>query len=137
MSAYLPFQTEFNDAECLVQALADNDVLSYKNVEVHEQAQSLIGYHSDVRPEKANIIIRRKDIGGSSNDIGFLKNEATGKYTAIISDFDKHKHGSPYMLGLKNAYNVARMKKEARRQGLKLKSDTVVNGKRVVKYLQV
>jgi len=29
------------------------------------------------------------------------------------------------------------MKKEARRQGLKLKSDTVVNGKRVVKYLQV
>jgi hypothetical protein len=137
MSAYLPFETEFMDQECLIKALAENTEISYTKVEVHEQPQNLVGYHGDMRQQKANIIIRRKDIGGSSNDIGFLKNEATGKYTAIISDFDKHKHGSPYMLGLKNAYNVARMKKEARRQGLKLKSDTVVNGKRVVKYLQV
>lgn len=136
MSAYLPFQTEFNDQECLLKALADNEVIKYSNVEVHETAKPLIGYHGDTRPEKANIIVRRKDIGGSSNDIGFLKDEKTGKYTAIISDFDKHKHDSKYMVGLKVAYASARMHKEARRQGLKIKSDKIVNGKRVVKYLQ-
>ena len=135
ISAYLPFETEFNDEQCLLAALADNDVRSYKNVEVHEQPQNLIGYHGDTRSQKANIIIRRSEIGGSSNDIGFLKN-ADGKYTAIISDFDKGTHNTKYMVGLKSAYAAARMHKEARRQGLKLKSDNVVNGKRVVKYLK-
>src|ERR1017187_9484929 len=118
MSAYLPFETTFNDQECLVKALADNDVISYKNVEVHEKAQHLIGYHADVRPEKANIIVRRKDIGGASNDIGFVKNEK-GNYVAIVSDFVKNKHNTQYMTGLKRSYAAARMHKEARRQGLK------------------
>jgi len=135
MSAFLPFETEFNDQDCLVKALAENDVIQYTNVEVHETPQNLYGYHGDMRPEKANIIVRRKDIGGSSNDIGFVKGE-NGKYTAIISDFDKGKHNDKYMTGLKRSYAAARMHKEARRQGLKLKSDTVVNGKRIVKYLQ-
>jgi hypothetical protein len=134
MSAYLPFETEFNDQECLVRALADNEVLKYSNVEVHEQPQNLVGYHGDTRQQKANIIVRRKDIGGASNDIGFLKGE-NGKFTAIISDFDKGKHNEKYITGLKRSYAAARMHKEARRQGLKLKSDNIVNGKRVVKYL--
>jgi uncharacterized protein DUF1257 len=134
MSAYLPFETEFNDQECLIKALADNEVIKYSNVEVHEQPQNLVGYHGDTRTQKANIIVRRKDIGGASNDIGFLKGE-NGKFTAIISDFDKGKHNATYMTGLKKSYAAARMHKEARRQGLKFKSDTMVNGKRVVKYL--
>ena len=135
MSAYLPFETEFNDRDCLVKALAENDVIQYTNVEVHETPQNLVGYHGDMRQQKAHIIVRRKDIGGASNDIGFLKGE-NGKFTAIISDFDKNKHNAHYMTGLKRSYAAARMHKEARRQGLKLKSDTMVNGKRVVKYLQ-
>ena len=135
MSAYLPFETEFNDQECLIKALADNSVVSYANVEVHEQPQNLVGYHGDMRSQKASIIVRRKEIGGWSNDIGFLKGE-NGKYTAIISDFDKGRHNDKYMTGLKVAYSSARMHKEAKRQGLKLKSDKIVNGKRVVKYLQ-
>src|ERR1700677_4681275 len=135
MSAFLPFETEFNDQDCLVKALAENDVIQYTNVEVHETPQNLYGYHGDMRPEKANIIVRRKDIGGASNDIGFVKGE-NGKYTAIISDFDKGRHNDKYMTGLKRSYAAARMHKEARRQGLKLKSDTVVNGKRIVKNLQ-
>jgi hypothetical protein len=134
MSAYLPFETEFNDQECLVKALADNEVLKYSNVEVHEQPQALVGYHGDTRTQKANIIVRRATIGGASNDIGFVKGE-NGKFTAIISDFDKGRHNDKYMTGLKVAYAGARMHKEAKRQGLKLHSDRVVNGKRVVKYL--
>ena len=135
MSAYLPFETEFNDEQCLVKALAENDVIQYTNVEVHETPQNLVGYHGDMRQQKAHIIVRRKDIGGASNDIGFLKGE-NGKFTAIISDFDKNKHNAQYMTGLKRSYAAARMHKEARRQGLKLKSDTMVNGKRIVRYLQ-
>ncbi len=137
MSAYLPFQTEFNDEQCLVQALAENTERSYKNVEVHQTPQHLVGYHGDTRSQVANIIVRRSEIGGASNDIGFLKDEKTGKYTAIISDFDKGRHNDKYMVGLKSAYAAARMHKEAKRQGLKLKSDQIVNGKRVVKYLKV
>jgi len=134
LSAYLPFETEFNDQECLVKALAENTEHQYTNVEIHEQPQNLYGYHGDMRPQKANIIVRRKDIGGASNDIGFAKGE-NGNYVAIVSDFDKLKHNDKYMVGLKSAYAAARMHKEAKHQGLKLKSDTVVNGKRVVKYL--
>jgi len=134
MSAYLPFETQFNDQDCLLKALADNEVIAYKDVEVHENPQHLTGYHGDTRPEVANIIVRRKNIGGSSNDIGFVKNEK-GNFVAIVSDFDKGRHNDKYMTGLKVAYASARMHKEARRQGLKLKSDQIVNGKRVVKYL--
>jgi hypothetical protein len=132
MSAYSPFETEFNDQECLIKALAE---VGYKNVEIHEQAKHLVGYHGDTRPEVANIIVRRKEIGGASNDIGFVK-KADGKFTAIISDFDRGRHNDKWMTGLKTKYAEGRMVKEARRQGLVLKSRNIVNGKIVVKYLK-
>jgi hypothetical protein len=132
ISAYAPFETEYNDQECLVAALAEN---GYPEVEVHENAQPLIGYHGDTRVEVANIIVRRKNIGSSSNDIGFVKG-TDGKYKAIISDFDRGKHNAKWLVGLKVAYTDKRMAKEAKRQGLKLKSRAVVNGKLVVRYLQ-
>ncbi len=133
MSAYLPFETEYKDQECLVAALAEN---GYKIVEQHETAQHLIGYHSDTRPEVANIIIRRAQIGGSSNDIGFVKDATTGKFKAIISDFDKGRHNTKWLTGLKVAYNDKLTTKEAKRQGLKLKSRNIVNGKLIMKYIQ-
>jgi len=65
MSAYTNQVTKFKDEACLVKALADN---GYTQVEVHEQAQTLIDYHGKPRPQKANVIIRRIFIGGPSND---------------------------------------------------------------------
>lgn len=132
MSAYSPFETEFNDQECLVKALTD---VGYKKVEIHETPKHLIGYHGDTRPEVANIIVRRSEIGGASNDIGFVKSP-DGKYAAIISDFDRSRHNSKWMTGLKTQYADHRMTKEAKRQGLILKSRNVVNGKIVVRYLK-
>jgi hypothetical protein len=134
MSAYSPFETEYNDQECLVAALAEN---GYKNVEIHETPVHLVGYHGDTRPEVANIIVRRKEIGGASNDIGFVKDESTGNYKAIISDFDRGKHNDKWLTGLKVAYTDKRQAKEARRQGLVLKSRSVRNGKMVVEYLKL
>ena len=125
--------TEYNDQECLLAALAE---AGYKTVEVHAEAQQLTGYHGDLRPERANIIIRRQHIGSASNDIGFVKGE-NGKYTAIISDFDKGKHDEKWLTGLKKKYAEKRAAKEAKKRGLVLKSRRVVNGKTVVTYLQL
>lgn len=134
ISAYSPFATEFNDQECLVAALAET---GYKEVEIHEQPTNLIGYYGDTRPEVANIIVRRREIGRASNDIGFVKDETTGNYKAIISDYDRGHHNDKWLTGLKVVYTDKRMAKEARRQGLVLKSRQVINGKIVAKYLKV
>ena len=131
MSAYATLETVYKDRECLVQALAD---MGYKDVEVHDEAQNLVGYHGDTRAEKANVIVRRKFVGSAANDIGFVKDE-TGRYKAIISKFDSGKHNTKWLNGLKASFAEHRTAKEARRLGVKLKSRTVINGKLVIKYL--
>jgi len=95
----------------------------------------LIGYHSDTRPEVANIVIRRSEIGSASNDIGFAKN-ADGTYTAIISDYDSHQHNGKWMTAVKASYATKRFEKSAQEQGLKFLSREKVNGKMVTKYLK-
>jgi uncharacterized protein DUF1257 len=132
MSAYASLETQYKDRECLVAALGD---MGYKDVEVHEDAQNLVGYHGDTRAEKANIIVRRKFVGQAANDVGFVKTPA-GTYSAIISQFDSGKHNTKWLDGLKKNYTERVVVKEARRQGLKLHSRTVLNGKIVVKYLK-
>jgi Protein of unknown function (DUF1257) len=126
-------QTEYNDEECLVAALKE---AGYANIEIHVEAQPLIGYHGDTRAEKAHIIIRRQHVGNASNDIGFVKGE-NGKYTAIISDFDKGKHNEKWLTGLKKAYVEKRIAKESKKRGLVLKSRKIVNGKLEIRYLKM
>ena len=131
MSAYASLETQYKDRECLVAALGD---MGYTNVEVHDEAQSLVGYHGDTRAQKANIIVRRKFVGQAANDIGWeLQN---GSYVQHISQYDSGKHNTKWLDGLKKNYTERVVVKEARRQGLKLHSRTVVNGKVVVKYLK-
>jgi len=136
MSAYAPVKTEFNDKECLLAALADNEVRSYKNVEVHEKPVNLVGFHGDLRQQTAEIVIRRKDIDSASNDIGFAKAE-DGTYTAIISDYDSHQHNGKWMTAVKASYATKRFEKTAQGMGLKFLSREKVNGKMVTKYLKV
>ena len=47
--------------------------------EVHIEPQHLQGYQGDNRAQKAHIIVRRKYVGGSSNDLGFLYDEKKKK----------------------------------------------------------
>ncbi len=61
--------------------------MGYTNIEVHEEAKNLYGYQGDKRKQKAHIIIRKKYVGSSSNDIGFLKKD--GKYLTIASAYDR------------------------------------------------
>ena len=132
MSKYATLEAQYKDRECLIAALAE---MGYKTVEVQDEAVNLYGYHGDLRPEKANVIVRRQYIGCAANDIGFIKN-ADGTYSAIISEYDQGKHNSQWLSDLKKHYSEKVVAKEANRQGLKLLSRTYVNGKLVVKYLK-
>ena len=131
MSKYNRQRSQYNDRDCLVAAL--NEV-GYTDVEVYDESVSLYGYRGDVRPEKANVIVRRKHISTAANDLGFVR-ESDGTYSAIVSDYDRHKHGAEWMTGLKVAYTEKRLIKHAASKGLKYLGKKVVNNKVQIKWL--
>ena len=133
MSKYNRQKSQYNDAQCLVAALNE---MGYSEVEVHEQAVSLVGYHGDTRPEKANIIVRRNHVGLVANDLGFVR-ESDGTLSCIVSDYDSHKHGVEWMTGLKKAYTEKRLIKHAAKNGLKYLGKEVVKGRVQLKWLDV
>lgn len=131
MSKYNRQKSTYNDRDCLVEALHE---MGYADVEIHDDAVNLIGYHADTRPEKANVIVRRKHIGTAANDLGFVK-EADGTYSAIVSDYDSRKHGAVWMTGLKKAYTEKRLIKHAAKNGLKYLGKKVVQGRTQIQWL--
>lgn len=91
MSHYTLVETEFKDKECLVKALGK---VGYSEVEIHDgEGKNLYGYRGDMRPEKANVIVRREHVGRAANDLGFVWNHGKRCFTAIISEYDtRSKH---------------------------------------------
>ena len=69
MSKYEVTATELRDVRHLVAALAE---LGYQ-AEVHAEGAALVGYEGRERPERAHVIVRRRQIGAASNDIGFAR----------------------------------------------------------------
>ncbi len=100
MSHYTVLRTQFVDADALVKALAD---LGFPHVEIHEKPKHLRGWLGGVRVNSAEIIIRRKDVGKASNDIGF-KRQTDGTYTAIISEFDRRRFSEAWLAQLAQRY---------------------------------
>ena len=131
MSKYNRQKSQYNDRDCLVAALNE---MGYTDVEVHDEAVNLIGYHGDVRPERAHIIVRRRYIDTAANDLGFVR-EADGTYSAIVSDYDSRKHGAAWMTGLKKAYTEKRLIKHAASKGLKYLGKKVVNNKVQIQWM--
>jgi Protein of unknown function (DUF1257) len=131
MSRYNTIATEYKDSECLVEALGD---MGYHDVEVHEEATNLYGYHGDMRQQKAHVIVRRKHISQSANDLGFLRN-ADGSYSQIVSDFDRGKHDAKWNVALKVAYGDRGAMKVARKKGFKFLGKVVENGKTRLKFM--
>jgi len=127
MSHFTVLKTQIKDLGALVKALAD---MGFKNVEVHETPQHLYGYQGDVRPQTAEVIIRRKFISPLSNDIGFKRRE-DGTFDAIISDYDRAKYSQEWLnrLTQRYAYHVARAKLEE--QGFELASEEVQEDGRI------
>ncbi|BAY82597.1 hypothetical protein NIES267_20800 [Calothrix parasitica NIES-267] len=122
MSHFTSIKTQIKDRDALVKAL--NDV-GLKNLEVHETPQGLYGYQGDVRPETAEIIIRRKDVGSSSNDIGF-KLQDDGQYQAIISEYDRHRYNEQWLGKVMQRYGYYTLKASAEEHGFTIEEDEVM-----------
>jgi len=100
MSAYTVIQTQLMSPAYLVKALRD---LGFTEVEQHATPQPLVGYFNKTRDQLAEVIIRRKYVGNASNDIGFVRGR-DGKFTAIISEFDRDKYGDTWLMHLNQRY---------------------------------
>jgi len=97
MSEFVECKTKIKDRKALIDALIAIG-FAESEIEIDEEAVHLYGYQGDRREQKANVIIRKKNVGGSSNDIGFIKKD-DGTYEAIISEFDRRsagKHAQKY-----------------------------------------
>ena len=84
MSKYEVLRTVLSEERFLVEALRE---LGY-SPDVSHEGMSLYGYLGDERPEKAHIVIRRRQLDSASNDIGFAR-DANGVYRALISEYDR------------------------------------------------
>ena len=84
MSAYVSVETAYKDQACLVAALRE---MGY-DAEVHVEAVPLVGYHGDLRPQRAHVVIPRIQLGCAANDVGFERG-ADGSFKAHISQYDR------------------------------------------------
>ncbi len=118
MSHYCQIETQFNDQQALIEALTSIEGgWRLDQIEIHQTPQNLYGYHGDEREEKANIIIRRKHISTSANDVGFALQD-DGSYKAIISEYDQRSRCNPaFMTRLKTEYACAAVEKQAKQRG--------------------
>lgn len=117
MSHFATIKTQFTEDKALLKALSD---LGLCNVEHHERPQSLFGYQGDIRPEAAEIVIRRKFVGTLSNDIGF-KRGTDGAFAAIISEYDSNKYSQVWLQRLLQRYAYhATVQKLVEEQGFSL-----------------
>ncbi len=101
MSKYLQFgDVVFKDRRLLLAALAD---LGYTEVEEGETL-ALYGYQGDRRVETAEIVVRRRYVGSSSNDLGFARTPQG--FIPIVSEYDQRVlHGGQFLVKLRMAYH--------------------------------
>lgn len=127
MSHFTRVRTTLRDPELLVKALA---TAGFTTVEVHDSPQTLYGYQGDARPERAEVIIRRRHVGRLSNDIGFRRRE-DGSFEAIISEYDRRRHDQQWLTKVARAYGHAAALRYAEDNGYEVDSDEVAeNGER-------
>lgn len=117
MSHFTTIKTQVTEDKALLKALSD---LGFCNVEHHECPQRLYGYQGDIRPEAAEIVIRRQFVGTASNDIGF-KRGSDGTFAAIISEFDRNMYSQAWLEKLLQRYAYhATVQKLVEEQGFSL-----------------
>lgn len=119
MSHFTRVRTRLRDPEVLTEALA---AVGHPQVELHKEPQTLYGYQGDARPERAELIVRRKHIGSASNDIGFARQE-DGTYEAIISEYDRRKYDEAWLSKLTHAYSHAATLRYAATHGYVVATD--------------
>jgi hypothetical protein len=130
VSKYLEMTTALTDERYLVEALQE---LGYAP-EVCREGKPLTGYLGDERAERAQIIIRRRQLDSASNDIGFAR-DGSGVYRAIISEYDRGIAFDDAWLGrVSQAYKERQTMAVAKAKGYIFKGREVINtpqGKKV------
>ena len=129
MSHFVKIVTMIKDRTALIKALERMGFAG--KLEVNEGPVALYGYKGDIRSERAHIVIRRKHVGGSSNDIGFERMN-DGRYAAHISEFDQgtgsysgHEgtYGKTWQGKLLSYYGVEKAKMEFKAKGMSYTED--------------
>ncbi|TYB45635.1 DUF1257 domain-containing protein [Actinomadura chibensis] len=100
MSHFTKVRTAITDQDRLVAVLRE---LGFPEVESHARPTPLYGYRGDVRPEKAEVAIRRRHVGSASNDIGFHRT-SDGTFEAIISEYDRRKYDAEWLRKVARRY---------------------------------
>jgi hypothetical protein len=123
LSKYEETATEIRDAANLIAALSE---LGFQ-AEFHPAGAPLIGYEGFERSEQANVIVRRRQIGEASNDIGFVR-KPNGTFAAVLSEYDRGIGFDEKWLGrVHQIYKEKRLLADARAKGYILQSREVVN----------
>jgi len=125
MSAYEEYVTEFKDLDILLEALkeVENGIgrkWTDEMIEVHDEPVNLHGYRGDVRNQKAHIVIPKRHVQGSANDIGFEK-MGDGTYRAHISEYDRGRYNDGWMGRLKQTYTEKLVTRQAKAHGYQVK----------------
>ena len=131
MSAYTEIKTEFKDLESLLTALCEVGTaacpqLTRDQIEVHPDGVNLVGWHGEVRKQRANVIIRRHNVNGASNDIGFEL--VNGAYVARISEYDSRYHDKAWLNKVSQRANLASVRKQALKRGYKVRETAQADG---------
>jgi len=127
MSEYLEFKTQITRKDELVLALGDMGFTS-QQIEIHTDPQTLYGWHGEKRPEKSEVIIRRKYVGAAANDLGFTK-QADGTYKAIISANERTcGYNAAWLNRLNQNYAAHVIRRKAKAKGYRV-TETKVDGK--------
>lgn len=119
MSHFTRIRTQLRDAEVLAEALR---AVGLPQVELHDRPETLYGYRGDARPEKAEVIVRRKHIGSASNDIGFAR-RPDDTFEAIISEFDRTRYDEAWLTKLTRSYSYAATLRYAEANGYEVATD--------------
>ncbi|TDD32263.1 DUF1257 domain-containing protein [Actinomadura sp. KC06] len=127
MSHFTRVRTTLRDADLLAAALA---AVGFPSIETHDEPQTLYGYQGDARPERAEVIVRRRHIGRLSNDLGFRR-RPDGAFEAIISGYDRSRFDQAWLAKLNRAYGHAAALRYAEDNGYEIDSDVLgENGER-------
>lgn len=142
MSHFVEIEVEFDqqNEQDLIKGL--EKVFGEGTVEVHPEGAALYGYGGDDRskasPSSENyappchLIVRRKNVGGAANDVGYRRNEK-GKYTAYISDYDKGGNFSSAKQGLvAQEYALSAAERKMQWKGYTTRRETVGDKEKVI-----
>jgi hypothetical protein len=121
MSHFTRVRTTLRDPRVLASALAE---LGFRDTDVHDSPQALYGYLGDERPQRAEVIVRRRHIGPTSNDIGFAR-QPDGTFDAVISEFDRRTYDTSWLARVTQAYGHAAALSYAASHGYDVVADDV------------